>query len=456
MIVLNPAIHDSPTERLAAFVADLRLTTIPSATIRHATVVIRDTLGTLLAGMAQPENATLASAAGALGGTGVATVAGSAVRTVAHIAALVNATAAVTLELDEGNQFAVNHPSVHVLPAALATGEDQGASGAQVLEAFIAGYEVAVRVGGATRLRDAVHPFGTTAIVGAAAAAAKLHDLAADQIAEVLRLAAGMTIASSQSAANAGASVRNLGTGLTAHNGVLAVALHTAGFTGEPEAFERVFGHVLGTGWPDATLEGVAEGLFINRNYFKLHACSRWNHAPIEAAAAIMADGPLTPDDIDRVVVWTYDPAVRLAGRQPSNGYAAKHSIPYNVAARFVLGSNDLDVYTNDAVADPFLLDLAERVDVREDTELTKLLPDVRAARVDVTLTDGRTRSAQIDSAPGGFDNPYDEEVLLAKFRRLAGLMLPDDRIEELRTVCNELPTLSHISQLTALLYTQS
>ena len=90
---------DTPTDRLASFVADLRLAAIPSATVQHTTTVVRDTLGTLLAGMAQPENAALA------------------------------ASAAVTLELDEGNQFAVNHPSVHPLPATLAVAEAEGASG---------------------------------------------------------------------------------------------------------------------------------------------------------------------------------------------------------------------------------------------------------------------------------------------------------------------------------------
>lgn len=449
---MSDAATHSPTDRLARVVAGLRLADLPAAVVDHAVLVVRDTLGTLLAGMGQPENAALAAMAGTLGGPGPATVAGSGVRTVPHVAALVNATAAVTLELDEGNQFAVNHPAVHVLPAALAVAEAEDATGGQLLEAVVAGYEAAVRVGAATRLRDAVHPFGTTAVVGAAAAAAKLRGLTADAIAEVLRLAAGMAVASSQTAANTGASVRNLCTGLTAQHGVLAVDLHTAGFTGEPEAFERVFGHVLGTSWDDGALDGDADGLFITRNYFKLHACSRWNHAPIEAAAALRADEALDPAAIDRVVVWTYDPAVRLAGRDPANGYAAKHSIPFNVAARLLRGTNDAALYTDEAVADPALRALTQRVEVREDPELTARLPAVRAARVEVVLTDGRVLSAQEDHPPGGFDRPYDREVLDAKFARLAGVTLPAERVEALAATCARLPDLAAVDELTALL----
>jgi 2-methylcitrate dehydratase PrpD len=444
--------HDQPADRLAAFVADLTLDALPGGVVPHAVAIVRDTLGVLLAGVAQPESAGLATAAADLGGPGPATVAGSGVRTVAHVAALANATAAVTLELDEGNQFAVNHPSVHVLPAALAVAEERGSTGAQLLEAFIAGYEAAVRTGAATRLRDAVHPFGTTAIVGAAAAAAKLHGLDATGIAAVLRLAAGMTIASSQSAANAGATVRNLGTGLTAHNGVLAVALHRLGHTGEPLALERVFGMVLGSGWDEHRLGGDPAGLYITRNYFKLHACSRWNHAPIEATAELMAGGGFTVADVERVVVATYDPAVRLAGHDPANGYAAKHSIPYNVAARMVLGTNGLEAYTDEAVADPGVRDLAARVVVREDPELTARLPEVRAARVEVTLTDGRVLSARVDTPPGGFDNPYDESVLLDKLRRLAARTLDEARIDRLLAACDALPVAPDVTRLAALL----
>jgi 2-methylcitrate dehydratase PrpD len=209
---------------------------------------------------------------------------------------------------------------------------------------------------------------------------------------------------------------------------------------------------VLGTGWSDTALDGSADGLFITRNYFKLHACSRWNHAPIEAAAALMADGSFTPADIDRVTVWTYDPAVRLAGRDPANGYAAKHSIPFNVAARLLRGTNDVDAYTDSVVADPDLRALTRRVEVREDPQLTALLPAIRAARVEIELADGRRLRAREDTAPGGFDNPYDQRLLEEKFRRLAGRTLPDHRVEQLAAACGGLAHLAHVDQLTALL----
>lgn len=190
--------------------------------------------------------------------------------------------------------------------------------------------------------------------------------------------------------------------------------------------------------------------LFLTRNYFKLHACSRWNHAPIEAAAELIAAGSFTVADIDRVTVWTYDPAVRLDGRGPANAYAAKHSIPFNVAARMVLGTNDVDVYTDQIVADPVGRGLSRRVEVREGVALTPLLPDVRAARVEVVLTDGRTLEARVDAAPGGFDNPYDEPVLAAKFHGLARRTLTDRGVAGVLDACRRLDALTDVRELTA------
>jgi len=419
--------------------------------VQHALLVVRDTLGVLVGGSRQPENAAAARMAVGLGGPGRSSVAGASEGTSAHVAAMLNATSAVTLELDEGNQFALNHPAIHVLPAALAVAEEVGATSAQFLEAFLCGYEVAVRFGAATRLRDQVHPFGTTAVVGAAAAGGKLHGLSEEELRGCLLLAAGTAIASSQTAANSGASVRNLAAGLTAHNGVLAVALHRAGFTGEERVFDRVFGEILGTEWREEDVAFGQDDFFITRNYFKLHACSRWNHAPIEAAGDLLRQG-LSLDELERVRVWTYDPAVRLAAPFPKNGYAAKHSIPFNVAAALLWGSNDLVVFTDEAVRDPRILELQALIEVREDPGLTALLPAVRPARVEAELRDGRTLTAYADRLPGGFDQPFSEDELLAKFRRLAGMGLPRRRVDDLLRACTYLGSAPSIEPLTTIL----
>jgi 2-methylcitrate dehydratase PrpD len=441
------------TKKLAQFVHDLRISDMSEQVISHTARVIRDTLGTMLAGAARPEVRGLAEKANALGGPGRSTLMGRRETTTPHFAALVNGTGAVSLELDEGNQYAINHPAVHIFPAALALAEELKRSGAELLTAFVAGYEVAVRVGRATHLREAVHPFGTHAIIGTAAAASRLLRLDIEEIVQALNLAAGICIASSQTAANAGASVRNLATGLTNQNGLLAPILVRAGFTGEPGSFNVVFGQILGDSFKEKGLgDDLGQEFYITRNYFKLRACSRWNHAPIEAMARLLSRKPFKPEDVERITVWTYDPATRLSWSNPVNGYAGKHSIPYNVAVRLVLGHNDLEAYSEAAVSNPQVQEISRRVTVREDPKLTAMLPDVRPARVQVKLKNGSKLTETVERPPGGFDNPYTEEDLLKKFRRLAGMTLTERAVPDLEKTIERLPDLDDVTRLSSLL----
>ncbi|MBL8588338.1 MAG: MmgE/PrpD family protein [Methylobacteriaceae bacterium] len=436
----------SPEARaLARLALGFRLADAPDAVRAQARRVVRDTLGVMLAGARLPEIAGLAAVAPSLG-AGVATVFGRDASAASHVAALVNGAGGVSLELDEGNQFAVNHPAIHSLPALWALAEERRLSGARLIEAFIAAYEIAVRVGRATRLRNAVHPFGTTTIVGAALGAARLMDCDEDAAARSVEIAAGLSLASSQQAANSGASARNLFTGFTNHNGALAPRLAMAGFCGEPGALASVFGAILGESFA-IDVEPRFESFYILRNYFKIYACSRWNHAPIEAAAALRRDSRLSLDAVRAIEVETYDPATRLGGAD-----VAKHSIIFNVAARLALGANDESVYAQAHVDDPRLRALMRVTRVREDPALTARLPDVRAARVTVTLADGQSLSALCERPRGGFDNPLEPAELEAKFRALAAPTIGDAAARALSDACESIEACADVRALAPLL----
>lgn len=437
----------SPTAHaLAALALTLRLDQVPPPVLAHAKLVVRDTLGVMLAGACLPEIRQFAALAPTLGG-GRVTLFGTGLQAASHVAALVNGTGGVSLELDEGNQFAVNHPAVHILPALWALAEELDSSGAAFLEAFITGYEIAVRVGRASKLRDSVHPFGTHAIVGTAVGAARLLGLDVAMTARAIELAAGLPIASSQMAANNGASVRNLYTGFTNHNGLLAARLAQAGFCGEPDALRTVFGTILGERF-EISVEPRFDTFYIDRNYFKVYACSRWNHAPIEAAAEIRARHTFALEDVASIEVFTYDPATRLGGTRVANAYAGKHSIAFNVAAQLTFGANTFDIYTDANVRDPRIVALLGKVSVKEDKALTALLPGLRAARVEIRLQSGALLQAYSDKPIGGFDNPLSAEALRAKFRTLAGQALGPQAVEAIEREVDRLESVAHIGTL--------
>ena len=407
----------------------------------HAVTVVTDTVAAMVAGGVEPEVHALAAAAPTLGGVGSATVLSTGAGTSPWAAALVNGTAAVRLELDEGNAFCGNHPSAHTLPAVLATAQDVGADGPGLLAASTAAYEVAVRVGRGVRLRSAVHPFGTAMVCGAALGVARLRGLDVAQATRAVRLAAALVPASTQRAANEGATVRNAVTGSSAAAGVLAVTLALTGTTDDVLALPTVFGEILGVGYDDNWLdEELGSQRYLRSGYLKTHACSRWNHAPIEATETLLAQNGFGPQDVVDVEVATYNPATRLDGRDPHTGFAGKHSIPFNVAARILLRHNRIQAYTDEVVTDPSVRSLMQRVRVVEDPAMTAAAPAVRAARVTIRLEDGRVLEATEEHPPGDADRPYPHEVIRGKHRALLRRGLVEHNAEALLGWCDDLP----------------
>jgi 2-methylcitrate dehydratase PrpD len=409
--------------------------------VPHAISVVTDTLAAIIGASVESEVGGFASAARRIGGDGRATVLANGDRTSPFAAALANGLSAVRLELDEGNQFAANHPSAHVLPAVLAVAEEVDATGAELLSAWAAGYEVATRVGAGVRLRREVHPFGTAMVCGAAVGVARLRRLDVAAALESLLIGAALVPASTQRAANTGATVRNAITGVCAADGVLAVELATTGTTADRHALQTVFGQVLGDAFDETSLDAeLGTRRYLPLNYLKLHACSRWNHAPIEATEALLAAHGFSPEDVESVEVATYDPATRLDGRDTATGFAGKHSIPYSVAVRIALRSNGIEAYTDEVAADPAVRRLMSLVTVVEDPAFTDAAPAIRAARVTVRLQDGRVLAATENRAPGGFDRPYPENVIASKHRVLLTRALGGSGADAVLGWCQDLP----------------
>jgi 2-methylcitrate dehydratase PrpD len=138
-------------DTLARFAAEVSLARLGEAATTAARLVLLDTLGAMLAGSAQPENVRLARAMAERASRPAATLIGHDARVDPLLATLVNATAGVALEVDEGNRWGGGHPAIHVVPGALAVAEERGADGVRLLEAIVAGYEVSSRIGGSHR-----------------------------------------------------------------------------------------------------------------------------------------------------------------------------------------------------------------------------------------------------------------------------------------------------------------
>jgi len=438
-------------DRLARFAAEVRFEALPASTIAAAKLVLLDTLGAIVAGSALPENARLAELAAARAARGTATLVGHGARADAPWAALTNATAGVALEMDEGNRGGGGHPAIHVIPAALGVAEERDTDGPRLLEAIVAGYEIGSRLGGATTARPNVHSHGTWGTISTAVAVAKLAELPAETIREVINLAASMSPANTWTPALEGATIRNLYPGRSSFQGILALELHGCGFTGLRDAPADVYGTILADRFePALAVTGLGESYRIEQNYFKFYACCRYTHFALDAIAALRRAHHFAADDVASVRVTTIPFGLRMAEAAPTSMLGAKFSIPYAVAATLVRGAADVAAFGPAALGDPAIRGLARRVEVSADPEMSPRDADHPTARVRITLRDGRTLEATTTVVRGDAANPVPAADVLAKFRGLSSPVLGDARARRVVEAVHEIDTRKDIRDLTA------
>ena len=446
-------------DRLAEFVAETRWEDLHPSTIAAARDVALDTIGAILAGSRLPENANFAALAAGMSGPGRATILGHGHRVQPVWAAMVNATAGVSLEMDEGNRLGGGHPSIHVTPGAIAVGEELRCSGPDVLTSIIVGYEVISRIGAATTVKAEVHSHGTWGTIGTAAATARLMGFDPPQTKLAMNLAMSMSPANTWTPCIEGATVRNLYPGRSGFQGIMAAHLSQCGFTAVADGPTDLYRTFLGEGFdPDAVTDGLgtAGNLRIQQNYFKFHACCLYNHPVLDAVQDLLREEPFAPSDVKSIAVTAPAIAGIMADPRPENMLAAKFSIPYAVAAAICYGHTDVTAFLPERVGNAEIRALAKRVSLDSDPEMNLRRYDYPSARVAVHLADGRVRRAEVTSQRGDYTNPAGREELLGKFRALAGPTLGDDGVERVIDAAGRMETLGSVGELTDLLGTIS
>ena len=446
-------------DKLARFVVHTRLEDLGDSTVAAARDVVLDTVGAILAGSRLPENANLARLAQTLSGAGKATLFGHPSSGVQPVfAALANATAGVALELDEGSRLGGGHPSIHVTPGAIAVAEEVGASGQAALEAVIVGYEVTSRIGSGVQAKAEVHSHGTWGTIGAAAATAKLlgHDIAATR--QAMNLAMSMSPANTWTPCLEGATIRNLYPGRSEFQGIMAAYLGQCGYTAVSDGPADLYTTILGDGFdPEAVVNGWGDAgpagpLRIEQNYTKYHACCLYNHPVLDAALALQRQEGFTADAVQGIRV-TAPPIVQImANPEPENMLSAKFSIPYALAAGLVGGETGAPAFYDERVGNPAVRSLAQRVVIQSDADMNMRRYDYPAARVAITLKDGRTLEGSAAAHYGDSHNPRPRADLLAKFRSLAAETLGEEKTERVIATTGKLDKLADIRELTGLL----
>jgi len=351
----------------------------------------------------------------------------------ARAAALINGTASHAAEVDDIYKYAIYHPGAPTISAALALAQRLNANGEDFLRAVIAGYEVSTRIGQALG-RDHYkfwHNTGTVGAFGAAAAAAVLLRLKPTAFAHALATAATFA-AGLQQAFKMDSMSKPLHAGRAAEAGLLAAMGAAQGMTGSLDVLEGEFGmgRAMSSG-PDwqAVLGDIDDTYNICAMTFKNHACCGHTFAPIDGALVLKGQHAIEPDQIRRVVVSTYGPALDVAGNPtPRTAAEARFSIPFVVATALTHGSVRLAAFSDERLADAGLRDLMSRIELEVDPVFDSSFPGQRASRVLIETVDGKAHQAVQPTRKGDPDMPLTDTELQEKFDELVEPVLGETR----------------------------
>ena len=432
--MIDPDPSARPSTHLAEFVAGLRLPDVPPATRTRAKDLLLDAIGCAIAAGAGEEIGQVEAFAAALGDGEETTVVGSATRRPLAAAVLLNGYRVTAVTACDVYTPAHCHITPEVMPPTLAIAEREGASGADVLRAWIAGLEVAARAAGglgyAEFRRRGWHAPGVVGPFGGAAAVASLLDLDAVAVRNALALA-GSQSAGTWAAWGTPAVKFHQARG--ALSGLLGGLLAAQGFRGSEEILTHPDGGIYttyaGGGNATATVEGLGER-------WELEAISmrRWpSGTPIQpvitALFALLEEAPIEIERIERVVVSVPANVHRAHDRfgVPDGTFVALLSIRYAVAV--ILHDRDawLPQFAAGRYRDPDLARFVERVELRADDAVG---PD--GARVEVIATDGTRHERSVAVAKGHPRDPLSSAELEQKVHRCADNVLGRDVADEL------------------------
>src|SRR5436190_9526804 len=434
------------SETLAAFAHGLAPAAIPQAARQRAKHLILDATGIAFAsGRYEFAHKAMTALAG-LGGEGSVPVIGLPARLPPRDAALINGILVHGLDFDDTHTGGVIHATASMWPTVLATAHMRGASGADLLTAYVAGVEAATRlaaVGSGPFHQIGFHPTGLIGVFGCTLAAGTLMGLSPKALVMAQGIALSMA-AGSMEFLEDGAWTKRMHPGWAAQSGITAAALARQGFVGPSRAYEGRFGlfnayiqaGIEPERWGRATagLREVWETMAVAVK--PLPAC-HFTHACSDAAIALMAKHKFAIGDIERIKALVPAEVVKTVcepvanKRRPANAYDAQFSIPYLVAASLVRGRFGLAELEPEVLADDTILRLCDLVDYEVDARST--FPRHYTGEVQIALKDGRTLVHREALNRGCADRPLSNAEIVDKFAGNAQLSLSVRQADEVR-----------------------
>ncbi len=464
----------SATQRVVDFICDTPAGEIPAEAREMGRRALLDTIGVTLAGVQEPCAQISRGLVDAEGGNGLATVLGTSLRTSLSGAALANGTAGHALDYDDVGGHMGGHPSIPLAPALLAAAESIGASGADVLTAFVIAFEVECKVGralGRSHYARGFHQTSTLGPLGAAAACARLWSLDTEQTAHALGIASSLSGGLRQ---NFGSMTKPLQAGNAARGGMMAAMLAQRGFTGSSEILDGPIGfvHVFAPA-EDSNIEllddfGAPWEVLDPGISVKKYPCCFVTHRAADVTLSLAEQHSLTLDQLDHAEVHVPAGSLGPGGsigplihHRPRTGLEGKFSMEYVVTASIVDRRLKFANFEDDQVARPEVQAFIERFKTVADSESHPAAvyesddvsnPDYHV--VELHAKDGRVLAGSVAQPRGGPLAPLSWDELHEKYFDCAERALEAEEIERSARMIRGLDELADVRDLTAVLAT--
>jgi 2-methylcitrate dehydratase PrpD len=411
--------------RFASFAGRLAPEAIPAEVVGRAKLHLLDATGIALASTTYDFAQHTANAFSGLAGAGEAPVFGMALRLPLRDAVHLNGVLAHGLDFDDTHSGAVTHLTASLWPTVFGVALREGASGEEALAAYLAGIECGARIGIAAKGGFHAKGFHPTGLVGAfacAIAAGWLMDLSEPQLGHAQGIVLSMASGSLEFLAD-GAWTKRMHPGWAGVAGITAAALAKQGFVGPGAPYEGRYGLFNAYTADGIDLAGIADGLgerweMANVAFKPFPAC-HFNHAFIDAALALRRQG-VRPDEIASItarigagpVPVVCEPEAQK--KRPGGAYEAQFSVHYVVAAALQRGRFTLAELDGDALSDPAILALADKVGY--EVNPASAYPRYYDGEVVATLQDG-CEVRHLEAMNRGSDgNPIPPADIVAKF----------------------------------------
>lgn len=451
-------VDESITELMTDFALNLTGDQIPSKVVEHGKRLLLDTFGVALAAHGMESIRAIKKTILDMGTSPQCTMWGSNKKIQLADAILYNSALIHGLDFDDTHVGGIVHPSAVVVSTALATGEYVQASGQEVFEAIVAGWEIITRLALAARGRFHDIGYHATGVIGsfaAACVAGRIMKLSRNIIVNALGIC-GSQAAALQEFLHDGTWVKRIHPGWAGHSAVYALNLAKNGLTGPGFVLEGKFGL-----WKTHlnTSEGLAEefsdvGILWHTPEitFKKYQTCHFTHTFIDLILNMKKQNGFSSEDIKKIECRIDNRGSKIvcepkeAKYRPKTEYIMRFSLPYIVAMAVIEGRMSPKEIDLKHMENPKVLDIIDRVECVIDGNIAN--PGHFPGWVKITLNNGRILQAHQPYEPGTDQNPIEIKDIEEKFYNNIRDILLEEKIEELVKNIEQFNKLKNITQL--------